>query len=403
MKQKLWKRLAAGALAICLFTAVPGNAIARTLGEVEAEQNKLEEEKKALEEKLEGLRNNEEEKRAYQEALQQKIDVVQTQIDSARKDIDELNLHITELTLKLEKSQQEMQDTIDRFKQRLVALYKAGNVSTLEILLDSNSFSDFAMRSELVKTMSAHDQKMMDAIEDYMESTQDEREECEASKKKVADLKKKLESQQEELDGLYQENAAALASLQEAENATQDALDKNTAEREANDKEMEELIAKQKEWEEQQRQQAAAGGGEYMGSDVNYPTGGGGVEGFNPIWPLPGVSYVSCYYGGYAGHRGMDIAGSYGTPVAAAESGTVIAANDYDSWGDSWGYYVLIYHNGTFTTRYAHLSALAVSNGQWVEKGTIVGYEGATGNVTGPHLHFEVYQNGSRVDPMNFL
>ena len=403
MKQKLWKRLAAGALAICLFTAVPGNAIARTLGEVEAEQNKLEEEKKALEEKLEGLRNNEEEKRAYQEALQQKIDVVQTQIDSARKDIDELNLHITELTLKLEKSQQEIQDTIDRFKQRLVALYKAGNVSTLEILLDSNSFSDFAMRSELVKTMSAHDQKMMDAIEDYMESTQDEREECEASKKKVADLKKKLESQQEELDGLYQENAAALASLQEAENATQDALDKNTAEREANDKEMEELIAKQKEWEEQQRQQAAAGGGEYMGSDVNYPTGGGGVEGFNPIWPLPGVSYVSCYYGGYAGHRGMDIAGSYGTPVVAAESGTVIAANDYDSWGDSWGYYVLIYHNGTFTTRYAHLSALAVSNGQWVEKGTIVGYEGATGNVTGPHLHFEVYQNGSRVDPMNFL
>ena len=403
MKQKLWKRLAAGALAICLFTAVPGNAIARTLGEVEAEQNKLEEEKKALEEKLEGLRNNEEEKRAYQEALQQKIDVVQTQIDSARKDIDELNLHITELTLKLEKSQQEMQDTIDRFKQRLVALYKAGNVSTLEILLDSNSFSDFAMRSELVKTMSAHDQKMMDAIEDYMESTQDEREECEASKKKVADLKKKLESQQEELDGLYQENAAALASLQEAENATQDALDKNTAEREANDKEMEELIAKQKEWEEQQRQQAAAGGGEYMGSDVNYPTGGGGVEGFNPIWPLPGVSYVSCYYGGYAGHPGMDIAGSYGTPVVAAESGTVIAANDYDSWGDSWGYYVLIYHNGTFTTRYAHLSALAVSNGQWVEKGTIVGYEGATGNVTGPHLHFEVYQNGSRVDPMNFL
>lgn len=403
MKQKLWKRLAAGALAICLFTAVPGNAIARTLGEVEAEQNKLEEEKKALEEKLEGLRNNEEEKRAYQEALQQKIDVVQTQIDSARKDIDELNLHITELTLKLEKSQQEMQDTIDRFKQRLVALYKAGNVSTLEILLDSNSFSDFAMRSELVKTMSAHDQKMMDAIEDYMESTQDEREECEASKKKVADLKKKLESQQEELDGLYQENAVALASLQEAENATQDALDKNTAEREANDKEMEELIAKQKEWEEQQRQQAAAGGGEYMGSDVNYPTGGGGVEGFNPIWPLPGVSYVSCYYGGYAGHRGMDIAGSYGTPVVAAESGTVIAANDYDSWGDSWGYYVLIYHNGTFTTRYAHLSALAVSNGQWVEKGTIVGYEGATGNVTGPHLHFEVYQNGSRVDPMNFL
>ena len=87
----------------------------------------------------------------------------------------------------------------------------------------------------------------------------------------------------------------------------------------------------------------------------------------------------------------------------AAESGTVIEANNYDSWGYSWGYYVLIYHNGTYTTRYAHMSSLIVSAGQYVEKGQIIGYEGATGNVTGPHLHFEVYQNGTRVDPMQFL
>ena len=99
----------------------------------------------------------------------------------------------------------------------------------------------------------------------------------------------------------------------------------------------------------------------------------------------------------------MDIAGNWGTPVVAAESGTVIAANDYDSWGMSWGYYVLIYHNDTFTTRYAHLSSLAVSEGQYVEQGTIIGYEGDTGNVTGPHLHYEVYMYGTRVDPMQFF
>ena len=64
---------------------------------------------------------------------------------------------------------------------------------------------------------------------------------------------------------------------------------------------------------------------------------------------------------------------------------------------------MLIYHNGTYTTRYAHMSSLIVSAGQYVEKGQIIGYEGATGNVTGPHLHFEVYQNGTRVDPMQFL
>ena len=404
MKRKHWRRWGALLLALCLVVSMPGNAIARTMDEIEAEQDRLEEEKQDLEARLEELRNDEAQKREYQKTLQDKIDVVQEQVDSARRDIDDLNDQINTLTAKLKKSQEKIQDTIDQFKERLAALYKAGNVSTLEILLNSSSFSDFTMRSELIKAMSVRDQHMMEVIEDYIAETEDERAECEKSKAKVAELKKKLEAQQDELNDLYAENARALADLVAAENATQAELDKNTAEREANDKEMEELIAKQKELEELARQQAASGGGgTYWGSDVYYPTGGGGVEGFYPIWPLPGVSYVSAGYGGYPGHRGMDIAGPYGTPVVAAESGVVIAANDGDPWGDSWGYYVLIYHNSTFTTRYAHLSALTVYNGQYVEKGTVVGYEGATGNVTGPHLHFEVYENGTRVNPMIYL
>ncbi|MCH5352892.1 MAG: peptidoglycan DD-metalloendopeptidase family protein [Acutalibacter sp.] len=404
MKRINWKRWASLLLALCLLLAVPGNAIARTLEEVEAEQDELDAQKQELESRLTELRNDEAQKREYQRTLQQKIDVVQEQVDSARRDIDELNGQINVLTTKLKKSQEKIQDTIDRFKERLAALYRAGNVSTLEILLNSSSFSDFTMRSELVKAMSLRDQDMLDVIENYITETEDERAECEKSKAKVAELQKKLESDMDELNDLYAENNAAIAALQEAENATQAELDKNTAEREANDKEMEELIAKQKAWEEEQRrQQAGSFGGTYWGSGVTYPTGGGGVEGFHPIWPLPGVSYISAGYGGYPGHRGLDIAGPYGTPVVAAESGTVIKANDYDSWGDSWGYYVLVYHNGTFTTRYAHLSALTVYDGQYVEKGTVVGYEGATGNVTGPHLHFEVYENGTRVDPMRYL
>lgn len=115
------------------------------------------------------------------------------------------------------------------------------------------------------------------------------------------------------------------------------------------------------------------------------------------------MTYISAGYNGYPGHKGLDIAGPYGTPIVAAADGTVIEANSTDSWGMSWGYYVLIYHNGTYTTRYAHMSSVAVSTGQYVTAGTVIGYEGATGNVTGPHLHFEVYENGVRVDPMQFL
>ena len=108
-------------------------------------------------------------------------------------------------------------------------------------------------------------------------------------------------------------------------------------------------------------------------------------------------------YYGENGHNGMDIAGPSGTPIVAAEAGEVLIANNYDSWGDSWGYYVLLYHNGTYTTRYAHLSSLAVSDGQQVAKGQVVGYEGTTGNSTGPHLHFEVYRNGTRTDPYPYI
>ncbi len=401
MKIKLWKRLGACLLAISLFTMTSGHVLADTISDIEARQEELEQEKADLANQLEALRNDEASKQAYQEKLQEQIDVVEEQIDSARRDIDSLNSRITELTMRLQKSQEEIQSTIDQFKERLKALYKAGDVGTVEILLSSDSFSDFTMRSELIRTMTLHDQELMQKIEDYMDGTKAEREECERSKAKVAELKKQMENQQEELDGLYQENLAAIAELETAQANTQKLIEDNEAELADNEQKMLAAIEEQKRLEEERKQQQQQN--EYMGGNVTYPVGGGGVEGFNPIWPLPGVSYVSCYYGGYAGHRGMDIAGPYGTPVVAAESGTVIAANDYDSWGDSWGYYVLIYHNGTFTTRYAHLSALAVSNGQWVEQGTIVGYEGDTGNVTGPHLHFEVYENGSRVDPMNYL
>lgn len=418
MKRVRRKRWTAFLLAMVMVLSLSGRALATTIEDIEAEQDRLEAEADELEAKLETLRDDENQKLEYQQTLQQKIAVKQEQIDTAREDINTLNDRITELTMKLQKSQEEIQNTIDQFKERLKALYKAGDVGTLQILLDSTSFSDFATRSEMVRAVTVHDQQLMDKIQEYKDKTQAEREENEAAKKKVAELKKNLEIQQDELNELYVENQAAIAALEEAQANTQQALNENAAEREANDQKIQALIEEQRRKEEEERaaREAAAaaaaaaaanntntGGEHYYPSPSSDPGYSGGSDGFYPIWPLPGVTYISAGYNGYPGHKGLDIAGPYGTPVVAAESGTVIEGNNYDSWGDSWGYYVLIYHNSTFTTRYAHLSALAVSTGQYVEQGTIVGYEGATGNVTGPHLHFEVYENGTRVDPMIYL
>lgn len=120
------------------------------------------------------------------------------------------------------------------------------------------------------------------------------------------------------------------------------------------------------------------------------------------IWPLPG-GVVTQYYNPDVGHNGLDMAAGYGQDIVAAASGVVIEVNSTDDWGMSWGYYVRIDHDGVITTRYAHMSATAVFEGDYVTQGQTIGYEGSTGESTGSHLHFEVAINGARVDPYNYL
>ena len=411
----LRKRLLCSALAVLLVSLTPLSVSAETLEKIQAQQDRLQAENQELQAKLDSLREDEAQKQAYQDTLQNQIDVVQEQILTTRENINDLNGSIQELTLKLEKSQEAVQDTIDKFKERLVALYTAGNVSTLEILLDSQSLSEFTTRMTMVETMTSHDQQLVDELEAYIKSTQTDREELQAQKEEVAKLQVTLENKQDELDDLYEENKAALGEIQGQMYATENQMEITEEELAEGEAKIQAAIEAQKKAEEEAKKKAEEAAKQQTGSSsgnsssgqspiVNPPSdGSGGGSGFHCIWPLPGVTYVSAGWNGYPGHKGMDIAGPWGTPIVAAADGQVIEANDYDSWGYSWGYYVLIYHNGTYSTRYAHMSSVAVSTGQYVTAGTIIGYEGETGNAFGAHLHFEVYENGTRVDPARFL
>ncbi len=401
------KRLWCSLLAILMVAISPLPASAETLEEIQTQQDKLQAENRDLQARLDSLRDDKAQKQEYQDTLQEQINLVQQQILTTRENISGLNDSITKLTMKLDKSKEEIADTIEQFRRRVVAIYKTGSVSTLQILLDSSSFSDFSMRSEMLKAMSRHDQQLVDKINAYIEKTRSDREKLQNQKKEVAELQKSLEGKQDELDSLYEENQAAIGEIQGQMYATENQMEVNEEELAAAEARIQEIIAAQKKAEEEARQQALQQQQQYGDASegspvVNPPSDGSGGD-FSPIWPMPGVSYISCPYGGYPGHRGMDIAGDWGTPIVAAADGLVIEANNYDSWGYSWGYYVLVYHNGTYSTRYAHLSSVAVNTGQYVAAGTIIGYEGETGNAYGAHLHFEVYENGSRVDPALFL
>lgn len=124
------------------------------------------------------------------------------------------------------------------------------------------------------------------------------------------------------------------------------------------------------------------------------------------IWPFENDQYISSRFGTRVDpisgeiktHGGTDIAAPLGTPILAAADGVVVTA----TWHNSYGYYVKIKHDDTYSTLYAHCSALHVSAGQTVKQGQVIADCGSTGYSTGSHCHFEVIQNGVRVDALGF-
>jgi murein DD-endopeptidase MepM/ murein hydrolase activator NlpD len=117
------------------------------------------------------------------------------------------------------------------------------------------------------------------------------------------------------------------------------------------------------------------------------------------IWPVQGP--VTSPFGWRWGrmHEGIDIGVGYGTPIHAAAGGTVI----YCGWEEGYGNFVVIDHGGNLATAYGHQSSIAVTCGQQVNQGDVIGYVGCTGHCFGPHLHFEVRVNGNPVDPLGYL
>lgn len=138
----------------------------------------------------------------------------------------------------------------------------------------------------------------------------------------------------------------------------------------------------------------------------SYPNGGSFVGTGIFAWPLTVDGTITSYFGTRADpitgevstHGGTDIAAPQGTPILAAAEGTVVAA----TWHNGYGYYVKIKHNNTYSTLYGHCSELHVSAGQKVKQGQLIAKVGSTGYSTGPHLHYEVIQNGVRVDALRY-
>ena len=376
------------------------------IDEIEAQQEAHQAEIDRIQAEIDKLAAEESKAQEHADAIKEKITIIEGRIDETNENIRTLNENITFIEEDLENQRLYYNDTMEQLKTRIKALYKMGDVGTLEILMNSTSLYDFSLKAEAIERMTQQDKELMGEIQKYIDETKEERDALEEQKKLVAVLKVSLEIDQQDLGEEYLEYATIIASLQSQQEEKEELIDEIEHEDAKLDAQIKELIAEKQRIEEeerkkreeealkqQQQQQGSSGGTIY-----NPPTSGSG-GGLYGVWPVPGyyLGYITQYYGN--GHNGLDIGAPYGTPIVAVQSGEVLSASYHWSWGNN----VLIYHNGTYSTRYAHMCSMAVYAGQYVEAGQVIGYVGNTGYSFGNHLHFEVYQNGTRINPYPFI
>lgn len=412
---------------------------ASTSSQIKAEQAALEKEQEELQAKIDALASDKESALEYQRAIEEKITAVQDRILAINESVRTLDVSIVVAEAEIVKASEKYSETIALLQERIKALYMAGDLGTLEIVLNASSVADFADRALFLENMTEYDQSLLNELEQYMIETEDVRNELQEQKELVAELKKEQDIQMIELEELEAENAEAISVIENDAEYIAAQLAEGEKDMDILAEELAEALKKEEEANNNSNSGSSgdsSGGSSDSGSSGDSSSGdsssgdsssgdsssgdtsSGGSSSddsssdnssndtnsdFPLVWPCPGYSYISSYWGDNRGHKGIDFAASFGTPIYAAESGTVITSNTTNSWGGGWGYYVSIKHNGTYQTLYAHCSSIVVSAGQTVKAGQLIGYVGSTGNSTGNHLHFELYKNGTRIDPWPYL
>ena len=420
------------AAAVCLSAAFtwsaahPQPVAARSVSEIQADQDAIQSKLDDVNGKISDLQGQIDSEEAYQAELSEQISLYQQQIalmdeqigaledqiEEKNAEIETLQTDIASLDEEIAAKQVEIDETYALFKERMVALYQAGETSSLAMLLSSDSFADFVTNVQLMQAVSESDQQLVEKLRAQKEEQQAQKDEKEAAEAEVqaaltqiqedeAQLVEERSDQQsarESLEAAYAESKTAMQDL-EAMKATYEAnREEIEAEEAAVEAELQQLYASMA--SSSSSSSSGSSGSSSSGSSSNVIVDTGDLS-FR--WPLPGYTTVTSGYGARWGttHTGIDISGGgcYGSPIVAAESGTVILCQ----WYSTYGQCIIVDHGGGYSTLYAHMSAYAVSTGDYVTKGQTIGYVGDTGNVTGPHLHFEVRINGATQNPLNYV
>ena len=417
-----------------LLSALPMTGLAVTKEEINGLKSQaaaLEKEKADLQKQINAVAASKSNALQQKQLLEQKINVLRSQIAVSEQTIADLTAQIAQKEQELAEAKAEEARYYELFCERVRSMEEDGEVSYWAVLFNSDSFSDFLDQMNTVGEIMDYDQEIRDQLEAARIKVENAKKDLEEAKAEEEQVRAQLNAQKAELETeenqvnalISQLNSQSAAYAGQMEDLQEDA-DAMAAQISQAERQYAAQIEAQRKAAEAAKQAAAAkaaqeaaakaaaakasqGGGQTAAAATTATvtrTGSGGM-----IWPLSGYTRVSspfgyriCPFHGRELHGGCDIPAPGGTPIMAAKSGVVVLS----TYGSSYGNHVAITHADGTRTMYCHMSSRAVSAGQTVAQGQVIGYVGSTGSSTGNHLHFEVWTGSSsstRVNPLNYF
>jgi murein DD-endopeptidase MepM/ murein hydrolase activator NlpD len=325
--------------------------------------------------------------RRQEAGVKVRLDAKQAELDRAVAQLDGAKRRLAVMRAHLKRA-------LGSLRDRLVAIYETGSPDLLSVIVGANGYSDLVDQAEYLDRIHGMDEAIVDRVRELRDQVQRTVERLRTAKDRIEAARDAIAAEEQALAsarGAVQRRQAALVAARGDRVAALRRIRKH-------EEELDGSVAKI------QAQIAARLAGFGSAPLAAGPIRGGSGSGL--IWPVDGP-VVSGFgprtiNGSYEFHPGIDIAVPSGTPIRAAAAGTVIFTEPEASSG-GYGNYTCIDHGGGLSTCYAHQESFAVSAGQHVSQGQIIGYSDCTGYCFGPHVHFEVRIDGEVTDPMAYL
>lgn len=315
------------------------------------------------------------------EELASMISISENKIKGIEGDISSKEREIVTTENEIVVLEDNIQTNTDLLGQRLRVMYRTSDIDYIQVLLNSTDIEELLSNMNMIKKVVEQDKEILGELKEQKEQVELKKKGLEEEQRKLVSLRVSLETEKITLEKSKEEQDQNRRLVQ----SEIDDLKAMEAELLKEAKDLENKIR------ELQRQKGL--GGNYKGGVMAWPVAGGGRVTSpygNRIHPVLRERIF---------HTGIDIAASSGTAILAANDGRVI----YTGYRGSYGNTVMIDHGGGIVTLYAHASSILVSEGQDVKRGDTVARVGSTGRSTGPHLHFEVRENGNYVNPSKYI